>query len=332
MIIIVSINLSISNIKRKILKIKIKIVIKQSKIKSIVIHPKIIFNEPVDYGKLINIKINQNLGNVEQYKSNFEDIEGYNYTENKQEYLNFNNTRHTKYLFYITFKLKYQDFFDYDYNQPLFLKEVPFLILNQLKNFGNKINMEFVHKIFYKKKYLIFLVNTFGLIIDKMDNLEENIYNLISPKYEYSNSEITYNNIAIYYFKYINKIGKIFNIVIINILENEKMNQLLNKEYTDNKNSINSPIIKLNYEINEYELFINQLKEIFQNNMQIQDLENYDLNFYLVDQTSIYNCKMRNIKIIKIDQTNFLLKIKTLFKNYNNIEYKRFIVSFEFKN
>ena len=192
--------------------------------------------------------------------------------------------------------------------------------------------MEFVHKIFYKKKYLIFLVNTFGLIIDKMDNLEENIYNLICPKYEYSNSEITYNNIAIYYFKYINKIGKIFNIVTINILENEKMNQLLNKEYTDNKNSINSPIIKLNYEINEYDLFINQLKEIFQNNMQIQDLENYDLNFYLVDQTSIYNCKMRNIKIIKIDQTNFLLKIKTLFKNYNNIEYKRFIVSFEFKN
>ena len=51
--------------------------------------------------------------------------------------------------------------------------------------------MEFVHKIFYKKKYLIFLVNTFGLIIDKMDNSEENIYNLICPKYEYSNSEIT---------------------------------------------------------------------------------------------------------------------------------------------
>ena len=55
------------------------------------------------------------------------------------------NHTYTKYLFYLNYILKYQEELFYQYNQALIVKEIPFIVYNQLKGFGKKINMDIVN-------------------------------------------------------------------------------------------------------------------------------------------------------------------------------------------
>ena len=157
----------------------------------------IINDEAINYDKLINIRINHNIQNSEQNKRKIEsEKEEENDKINSIDLINWNKKTYTKYLFYINYKLKYQDYLNYEYNKPIFLKEVPFIIYNQLKDFGKKININFLNKVFYYKEYLIFLLNNFGIIIYILQNLDQDIYNFIKPQLDFS-KELIVNNVGI---------------------------------------------------------------------------------------------------------------------------------------
>ena len=80
------------------------------------------------------------------------------------------------------------------------------MIYHQLKEFGPKIDMTVVDKIFVEKKYIILLLNCFGLVISILDDNEQDLYNSIKPIMNYMKSEIIIKHVCIYYIKYIDTI------------------------------------------------------------------------------------------------------------------------------
>ena len=131
----------------------------------------------IDYNTLTNIQINKNKDKYPEYKSVFNHEDDTNIDSSNFPMLIWDNHTYTKYLFYLNYILKYQEELFYQYNKALLVKDIPFIVYNQLKGFGKKINMDIVNKIFYNKQYLIFLLNSFGLVVFLLEDMEKNIYN-----------------------------------------------------------------------------------------------------------------------------------------------------------
>ena len=169
------------------------------------------------------------------------------------------------------------------------------MIYHQLKEFGPKIDMTVVDKIFVEKKYIILLLNCFGLVISILDDNEQDLYNSIKPIMNYMKSEIIIKHVCIYYIKYIDTIKEIFNILTINIVTFEEMFIILKKEYNYSK-YINSPIILLNKELSDYNEFIKLMETIFIINMRIDNINIYKIEIYYIDQIDILNISINQIK------------------------------------
>ena len=190
--------------------------------------------------------------------------------------------------------------------------------------------MNFVDNILYNNKYLILLLNSFGLVILNFENGEENIYDILKPTINYVNSQIIVKHICIYYIKYLNNINKIFNITSINIITKENIIKILNKSYKIGT-YINSPIIIINHIFKYYDKFENLMTRTFVKNMRIDDINKYNIEIYYIEDSDIMDVNITELKLTKVSQFLFLLKIQTLVANEEHIEYKRFLISYEQK-
>ena len=294
--------------------------------KSVIIDDKV-----VDFNTLLNIKIDHLKEENSKYTRSIDLSNKSQLNKNKYELLIWNNYTYTKFLFYLNYTLKYQEFLYYQYNSFLFVKDIPFMIYQQLLGFNKKIDKNIIGKIFAEKQILLMILNNFGLIVQILEDSDENIYQLIKPKIDIISNELIINHIGAYYFKYIQNIKCIKNVFSINFVEKEVMSQILQKQYKDYSQYINSPIIQINYVIKDYKIFEKTLLSLFKKNLRIDDINKYSLEIYLIDQNEIFDVNMNNIKLTRLNEIVFITKIMSIKDNFYGTIYKRFLISFGLK-
>ena len=285
----------------------------------------------VDFNTLLNIKIDHLKEENSKYTRSIDLSNKSQLNNNKYELLIWNNYTYTKFLFYLNYTLKYQEFLYYQYNSFLFVKDIPFMIYQQLLGFNKKIDKNIIGKIFAEKQILLMILNNFGLIVQILEDSDENIYQLIKPKIDIISNELIINHIGAYYFKYIQNIKCIKNVFSINFVEKEVMSQILQKQYKDYSQYINSPIIQINYVIKDYKIFEKTLLSLFKKNLRIDDINKYSLEIYLIDQNEIFDVNMNNIKLTRLNEIVFITKIMSIKDNFYGTIYKRFLISFGLK-
>ena len=293
----------------------------------------LLIEEDIDYNTLINININHNKDLSPIYKSWFQlnNKEDSNSNPTKFPSLIWVNHTYTNFLFFLNYRLKYQESLLFKYNNNLFVKDLPFIIFTQLCEFGSKIKKNVIARIINNNQYLILLLNSFGLVISIFQNPEEEIYNLLKPSINYVTSELIVKHVCIYYISYLNKIKRIENIITINIVSNDKLHKITDKNNRDIEEYINPPILFLNYKFFKYEKFVHFIKKVFYKNMEITDINKYNLEIYVINEPDILNVNISQLHLLKLNFYTFFIKIMHLNQQCEKIEFKRIIISFKLK-
>lgn len=291
----------------------------------------IINNKIINYNTLKNIQINQYKDINPIYKSCFEHNNNKNISETKFHTIIWNNFTYTNFLLFLNYKLKYQNPLFFPYHKDYIVKNIPFIIYQQIKGFGTKINMNIINRIFIKKQFIIILLNSFGLVIKLLYDMNENIYEILKPFYFHLKNELIIKHICIYYIKNIENYKEIEYIITVNIVKNDIMLKIFDKTYKT-ENYINSPILIINQKLYDYKTFKLMMESIFIKNLRIDDLNKYKYNIYFIRDIDLIDINITELTIVKVDIYEFLFRIMTLKKTYNKIDYKRFFIAYDLKN
>lgn len=239
----------------------------------------------------------------------------------------------TEFFLILNYKNKYKGLFEYNYNQELLSNSIVDIIKNQIKNSKNsKVSYIEFEDIINSNNYLLLIINSFGLIIKKLENNNENIYNIIKPTFRYVSTHILINHLCIYKTPNYKNTEQLENILAIHYVSKDLLKDIIGKNF-DNyyEQYVNIPALIINKNLTEFNDLIDIIKNEFIIYFDMKDIDKKDLNFsiYFINNIDILGLEMTNLTYIEINELNFILYIMTIEEKENKkIHYYRILVGY----
>ena len=193
------------------------------------------------------------------------------------------------------------------YNKKIFVKDVVTLIQEQFTLEENTDESRIIFEEITKSEgYKLALINSFGIIIKFLDNINDDITTLLKQ-----NSPEKINHLCLYDLDKIKQGNNINYIISVHFMSKSVFDCIIKKNrsiYTNNAyDKINVPAFIINENITDINILRERIKDVYVNYFGNNAQKNIKFKIYIIKEADISDLNILNMTFIELNYSNYFL-------------------------